>query len=47
MYAPGTDKHLLAMQGMAKLGSSDDVINLLKTFKPLLMATPELIKVTL
>jgi hypothetical protein len=45
MYAPGTDKRLLAMQGMAKLGSSDDVIKLLKTFTPLLTASPELIKV--
>jgi hypothetical protein len=39
------ESRLLAMQGMAKLGSSDDVINLLKTFKPMLQASPDVIKV--
>jgi hypothetical protein len=41
----GLDSRLLAMQGMAKLGSSDDVISLLKTFKPMLQASPDVIQV--
>jgi hypothetical protein len=39
------ETRLLAMQGMAKLGSSDDVISLLKTFQPMLQASPDLMQV--
>jgi hypothetical protein len=49
--ADGQEEHgssearLLAMQGMAKLGSSDDVISLLKTFKPMCKVSADVIKV--
>jgi hypothetical protein len=40
-----SEARLLAMQGMAKLGSSDDVISLLKTFKPMRKVSADVIKV--
>ena len=43
--APASRAELLAMQAMAKMGTADDVLKLLKSFKLLQTASADLIKV--